>query len=145
MATKKPRITITISESQHQLLKTISEASGSPMSYLVTDLIQASEPILERTATSFSHLKELNDENKRKIKFAMENAQSIIEPMAVNALHQMDVFIDTMNEIHGASDHSSPFTNRGDTTTTKKHSKPAVAKVPKQVSKEKIFKRVIKN
>jgi uncharacterized protein (DUF1778 family) len=141
MATTKPRITITLTERQHHLLKTISDASGNSMSYLVTDLIEASEPILERTASTFSHLKELNEENKRKIKQAMENAQNIIEPMAINALQQMDCFIDTLNEIHGSTDQPAPNTNRGDTKPKGKVRKASPAKDLTVVSKKKDFKK----
>lgn len=141
MATTKPRITITLTERQHHLLKTISDVSGNSMSYLVTDLIEASEPILERTASTFSHLKVLNDENKKKIKEAMENAQNVIEPMAINALQQMDCFIDTLTEIHGAEKQPAPLTNRGDTTPNGKRLKPAPIKGSKTISKKKVSKK----
>lgn len=141
MATTKPRITITLTERQHQLLKTISDASGNSMSYLVTDLIEASEPILQRTASAFSHLKVLNDENKRKIKEAMENAQNVIEPMAFNALHQMDCFIDTLTEIQHEPKQPSPITNRGDTKTTKKRLKQAPVKDAEPIIRKKVSKK----
>lgn len=141
MATTKPRITITLTEKQHQLLKTISDASGNSMSYLVTDLIEASEPILQRTASTFSHLKVLNDENKRKIKEAMENAQNVIEPMALNALQQMDCFIDTLTEIHGEQSQPSPVTNRGDTKPTGKGRKTAQVKDAKPIPRKKVSKK----
>lgn len=142
MATTKPRITITLTEKQHQLLKTISDASGNSMSYLVTDLIEASEPILQRTASTFSHLKVLNDENKRKIKEAMENAQNVIEPMALNALQQMDCFIDTLTEIHDGQPQPSPITNRGDTKPTKKGQKTAPVKDAKPIPRKKVSKKI---
>lgn len=141
MATTKPRITITLSENQHRLLKSISESSGNSMSYLVADIIEASEPILERTASAFSHLKELNEENKRKIKQAMQSAQDIIEPMAFNAINQMDCFIDTLTDIHQSDEHPSPLTNRGDTSPRKKETKAAPQKARKPLLNRKVLKK----
>lgn len=141
MATTRPRITITLTEKQHRLLKSISESSGNSMSYLVTDIIETSEPILERTASAFSHLKELNEENKRKIKQAMQSAQDVIEPMAFKAINQMDCFIDTLTEIHQPAKQTSPATNRGDTIPKRKDLKAAPHKTSKPISRKKVSKK----
>ena len=57
MATTRPRITVTLTKRQYDVLKAISEYGGETMSYFVGDLIEQSLPVLERMAETFRKIK----------------------------------------------------------------------------------------
>ena len=42
MATTKPRITVTLTERQHEVLRTISDCGGQPMSRFISELLELS-------------------------------------------------------------------------------------------------------
>lgn len=46
--TSKPRITITLTHRQHEILRSISDSRGCSMSGIVSDLITDAQPVLER-------------------------------------------------------------------------------------------------
>ena len=50
MATSKPRITISVTPEQYALLDRLSSLKGGAKSTIVTDVLEASVPALERAA-----------------------------------------------------------------------------------------------
>ena len=72
MATTKPRITVTLTHRQHELLKAISDATGSSMSAYVSDLLESCEPVLERMATTMQKLRQLNTQRKASVVAALD-------------------------------------------------------------------------
>ncbi len=79
MATTKPRITITITHRQHELLKAISEATGASMSANVSELLETCEPVLERIANTMQKLQSINAQRKASVAAALDEAQSALE------------------------------------------------------------------
>lgn len=98
MATKKPRLSITLNKHHHEVLTTISECSGETMSSLIGDLIDASLPTLEKMANALQKIKTATDEQKKQIRKAMNEAQSALEPIAQQALDQLDIFVDSVDK-----------------------------------------------
>lgn len=92
MATTKPRITITITHRQHELLKAISEATGASMSANVSELLETCEPVLERIANTMQKLQSINAQRKASVAAALDEAQSALEPVMDAALGQFDLF-----------------------------------------------------
>ena len=58
MPTSKPRITITLTEYQHAMLRRISDAGGRSMSGVISEFMIAAQPTLERMAYAFHQLKQ---------------------------------------------------------------------------------------
>lgn len=158
MATTKPRITITLTERQHQLLKAIGEGSGFSMSSLVVDILEASEPVLERMAVTFQKLKKASDSQKSHLAKTLDDAQSAFEPLVAAGLNQLDMFFgqiedvakgsirpdeiaDSTGRILPVTPSPSPNTNRGVTPSLIKHSKPASSKAKKVISEKKVFSK----
>ena len=54
MATKNPRITITLTDKTYALLKAISGCTSQPMSTFVTEMLETASPTLERMAVTLS-------------------------------------------------------------------------------------------
>lgn len=92
MATTKPRITVTITERQHALLKAISEATGASMSAYISDLLETSEPVMERIASTMQKLQQLNAQRKASVAAALDEAQTALEPVMDAVLGQFDLF-----------------------------------------------------
>ena len=141
MATTKPRITITLTEHQHDVLKSISAASGSSMSSLAGELIEVSLPALERMANTFQKLRNAHAIERVKMVEAMQESLAVLEPIAAAAVDQFDLFLGVIDDAAGgAADGSTatadaphaatfaPATNRGATNPKAKPRKPRPAR-----------------
>jgi len=146
MATNKPRITITITENQHRLLRSLSENSGQSMSSFITEFLTVTEPTLERMAATFQRLKQARDFDTKRIADQLQDTQDVLEPLAMQSLDQFDLFLGKIEEAAGvhrppatAGDgahpaaSTTPPTNRGVTPTHGKPRNPAPVKAPKAV------------
>jgi hypothetical protein len=67
MPTSKPRITVTLTEYEHALLRRISESSGRSMSGVISEFMLAAQPTLERMAHAFQQLKQDRDEDHQRV------------------------------------------------------------------------------
>ena len=65
MPTSKPRITITLTEEQHAILRRISAAGGQSMSSVVSEFMLTAQPALERMAVTLQQLKQDRDADRR--------------------------------------------------------------------------------
>lgn len=131
MATTKPRITVTLTERQHEVLRTISDCVGQPMSRFISELLELSLPSLERMAATFQKIKRVHDSQRNSILEAIDDAQTALEPIALDAIGQLDLFLAKMESAcdatetdarsieravsGGARALSAPATNRGAT------------------------------
>jgi len=128
MATTKPRITVTLSQRQHDVLRSISDNSGQSMSTFVNELLEQSLPVLERMAETFRKIKAAQDEQKKRIVEELDQAQAEVEPVLDQVLGQFDLFMTKIESAAGAAltdaatggaggaasaAHSTPVTNRG--------------------------------
>ena len=67
MPTSKPRITVTLTEEQHAILRKISAAGGQSMSGVISEVMLMAQPALERMAVSFHQLKQDLDADRREL------------------------------------------------------------------------------
>jgi hypothetical protein len=67
MPTSKPRITITLTEYQHAMLRKISDAGGRSMSGVISEFMIAAQPTLERMAYAFHQLKQDRDADHQRV------------------------------------------------------------------------------
>ena len=81
MATTKPRITVTLTQRQHDVLRVISDCGGQPMSAFISDMLEQALPVLERMAESFRKIKAAQDEQKKRIVEELDQAQAEVEPV----------------------------------------------------------------
>ena len=133
MATTKPRITVTLTKRQHDVLRTISECGGQPISTFVSEMLEAALPTLERMAATFQKIKKAQELERAKFLESMDEAQAAIEPVVMEAVGQFDLFLGKMEKaagVAGAPDAReraaapaapaappAPLTNRGVTPT----------------------------
>lgn len=156
MATQKPRITITITPRQHEVLKAVSAFSGQPMSAFISELLEVSMPTVERMAATFQKLKKAQTIEREKYLHSLEQTQSVMEGLAQQATGQFDLFMTAMEksvvggvETHGAAGGhddidnapAAPVTNRGATDPLAGRSKPKRSKAAKPIPKPAVLKK----
>lgn len=155
MATTKPRVTVTLTERQHEVLRAIGQMGGQSMSQMIGELVELSLPTLERMAATFQALHRAKQEERAKMLAAFDEAQSAIEPAVMQVAGQFDLFLGKLEAISGgdgageASEARAPApapkrirppsANRGVTTTSgksakAKSSKPSSPVKPRKVS-----------
>lgn len=126
MATSKPRITVTLTKRQHEVFQSLSASSGQSMSSLVGEIIEVSMPTFERMAATFQKIKASQDLERSRIAGALDEAQRALEPIALAAVGQFDLFLGRMEaaaDVGRVSPHAAapasgggtqpPSTNRG--------------------------------
>lgn len=125
MATSKPRITVTLTKRQHEVFQSLSASSGQSMSALIGEIIEVSMPTFERMAATFQKIKASQDRERSKIAEALDEAQSALEPIALAAVGQFDLFLRNLEESaagapserrepsHLSAASQPPSTNRG--------------------------------
>lgn len=135
MPTTKPRITVTLTQRQHDVLTAISSNSGQSMSAFVSEMLEQALPVLERMAESFRKIKAAQVEQKQRIAQELDQAQSAVEPVLAQVLGQFDLFMGKIERAAGVAgtERSSgaaapapaatPVTNRGVTPTPAKSPK----------------------
>ena len=84
MATNRPRITVTLTDDTHALLKDLSALSGKSMSFLISDLVEGIIPHLSRTVEVMKAAKNAPEEIRQKIIEQYEEAeQKILEAQTI--------------------------------------------------------------
>lgn len=158
MATTKPRITVTLTKRQHEVLRTISECGGQPMSIFVSEMLEAALPTLERMAATFQKIKQAQDAERSRFLESVDEAQAALEPVVMHTLGQFDLFLGAVEKaVEGRGAGSacvagapsplpsaparSPSTNRGDTPTRGKSRKASSGKASEVVLKKEVLKK----
>lgn len=92
MPTSKPRITITLTDHQHALLRRISDASGQSMSGIVSEFMVVAEPALERMAAAFQQLRQDRESDHQRIIEMFSELQSGRENSTPSSLKPLAPF-----------------------------------------------------
>lgn len=152
MATTKSRITVTLTQRQHEVLKSIAESGGATMSGMLGEFIESAMPTFERMAATFQQVRKANIIERSRIVEALSDAQTALEPIALAAAGQFDLFLGKLEDAAGIgvaearSDTGAavpaalptPSTNRGVTTSADKQPQAKRSKALKPVSKPKV-------
>lgn len=153
-----PRITITLSDHQHQLFQAVSKYSGKPMSTIISELLDSANPMLQRMAAVFQRIHEQQQLERARITNELQQVQDSLEPIAAQMLNQFDMFLTRVSppttqqadlgkgapacgELLPKSAQPSPRTNRGDTPPLQITPKTASNKARRSVQSEKLFKK----
>jgi hypothetical protein len=67
MPTSKPRITVTLTEEQHAILREISAAGGQSMSGVISEFRLMAQLTLERMAVALQQLKQDTDADRKRV------------------------------------------------------------------------------
>ncbi len=92
MPTAKPRITVTLTEHQYDVLTRLSSVRGASRSSIMVDLLDASLPVLERTFTLLEALeKARKGDYLEDFVASLDKAEETLAPLLAAALDQMDL------------------------------------------------------
>jgi hypothetical protein len=97
MATKKPRITITLDQRTYNVLKVISDCGDKTMSGFVSEMLDAAMPTLERMAVTFQAIKTAQAAEQSKFITSLDRAQAALEPAVMQAVGQFDMFLSSVD------------------------------------------------
>lgn len=79
MPTNNPRITVTLAPGTHAQLRRLSELTGNSQSALVSELLDASAPVFDRTIRILEAASQAKVEMGEKVKGDLEHAQAKLE------------------------------------------------------------------
>ena len=107
MATKNPRITITVEPSLHAQLRRLSELTGNSQSALVGELLDGAGPTLERVIKVLEIAQTAKDSIKGKLAAEMDAAQAKVEAQLGLALDAYEDMATPLLDIAEAIDRRS--------------------------------------
>jgi hypothetical protein len=155
VATKKPRVNVTLTQNQYNVFKSLSDSSGQAMSALIGEIVELSMPTFERMAATFQQLKKAKDADRARMAVAFEETQSFLEPLALAAVGQFDLFLGKIEDVltpridasarsvsRGVSTASAPPTNRGVTPLVQETLQANNSKGLRPVLDKKVSKKV---
>lgn len=93
MPTAKPRITLTLTEHQHDLLSRLSALQGVSMSSIVVDFLDSVVPVLERVAVVLQQAKDAPESVKKQLRETAEQAERDMLPFASEMMGQLDMLV----------------------------------------------------
>lgn len=92
MATSKPRITISVTPDQYALLGRLSSLKGGAKATIVTDVLEAAMPALERTADLLEALEQARrGDYLEDFVSSLNKAEATLAPLVAAALDQMNL------------------------------------------------------
>lgn len=91
MATNKPRITVSLTPEQYALLGRLSALKGGAKSAIITDLLEAATPALERTVDLLEALERAKrGDYLEDFVASLDKAEATLAPLLATALAQLD-------------------------------------------------------
>ena len=90
MPTTKPRITITLTEHQHEVLGRMATLGKGSMSAIVVDLLETMIPVLERVVHAMQVAADAPKEMHKGIIETFERAEQDMLPLYTEAMQQLD-------------------------------------------------------
>lgn len=144
MPTLKPRITITLTEHQHEVLHRMSKLGGDSMSAIVVDMLDTVLPMLERVVATMQAAADAPKEVKESMKASFGKAEQEVLPQLELLMGQLDgLFVPAgVSALAGAPAGSSnpkpsrpPTSNRGVRIPPSNPRKPRAGAASKAVGK----------
>jgi hypothetical protein len=96
MPTAKPRIQVTLTEHQYEVIRALTSASGQSMSAFLSEIVELSMPTFERMAATFQKLKDVQRFEAEKLAKGLHEANAALEPVAERAVREFSKFLDTV-------------------------------------------------
>lgn len=90
MATKNPRLTITLQPLIAAQLRRISELTGNSQASLIADLLDGQEVVFDRVIQALEAAKSVKEEMKETLRNDLDKSQKIIEAQLGLVLETMD-------------------------------------------------------
>lgn len=99
MATTKPRVNVTLEQNDYDVLKRLSELSGTSMSRQIAELVETVIPVLVQMADNFEKLKLADEAIKSRLRKSADDGLRIAEKMQQDALNFHSEFSDEFRAV----------------------------------------------
>lgn len=96
MPTVKPRIQVTLTPHQYEVIKAVTATSGQSMSTFLAELVELSMPTFEKMAHAFATIRDAQRLEKERLAKSLEQAHDRIEPLAHQALAEFGRMVDVI-------------------------------------------------
>jgi hypothetical protein len=93
MPTLKPRITITLTDEQHEVLSEVAKGQKVSMSSIVVDLLDTAIPVLKRVADLVQAAQKAPQEALAQLKLSLGRAEDEVRGMQDDVLGQLDSLV----------------------------------------------------
>jgi hypothetical protein len=91
MPTAKPRVQVTLSTPQHELLRRLAKLQKRSMSSVLEELFEQVYPVLERVAVVLQAAVRAQDSAKEGLRQSMEQGERELRPVLAQAMGQLDL------------------------------------------------------
>ena len=98
MPTAKPRITLTLEPHAYEVLSRLAAANRQPMASIVTEILDAAIPSMERVVAIVERASTASEEVRAGVVAAVERAERELMPALVAAVGQNDLFLAELQE-----------------------------------------------
>ena len=93
MPTAKPRITLTLEPHAYEVLSRLAAANRQPMASIVTEILDAAIPSMERVVAIVERAATASEEVRAGVVAAVERAERELMPTLLAAAGQSDLFL----------------------------------------------------
>lgn len=114
MPTIKPRVLVSLSETNHNLLRNLAKLQGVSMSAVMSDLFETAAPALERVAVLLQQAQDAPEHVKAQLRNSLERAQEYLEPQAAGFIGQTDFFLHKASSQLSAGADAAPRPQRSE-------------------------------
>jgi hypothetical protein len=94
MPTKKPRIQVSLTVSQYELIKRLGKLQGRSMSHVLSELFDEIEPVYERVAVVLQAAVRAQSSMKEGFVESARRAEAEISPIVARAMGQLDFLVE---------------------------------------------------
>lgn len=98
MATKKPRITVTLDQESYEALEQVSQAQGASMSSVLADVWREASPVMLRVVKLLREAQAAKDGVGDRIREIAVEAELTMVPMARELISNLDMFEHSVGE-----------------------------------------------
>lgn len=107
MATKKPRVTVTLEHDDYERLRALSEMNGESMSSLISGLVGSVAPVLERIVEAGRQFEHLQESVRGDVLARLEAAEDALRPALNEVQEGWVAMLETIEE-HSAEAAADP-------------------------------------
>lgn len=101
MPSELPRIAVRVTERQYALISRVAQLQGRSRGAVVLDLVEAVEPVLERTAVILERAKVMPESLKAGLRAVAEAAEERALPAVQEQLGVLDLFVQASRPAEG--------------------------------------------
>lgn len=99
MSTKNPRINITLKQADYDVIKRLSELTGTSMSKTINEYLEVVIPTLDRVADNLEIIKNSDKNIKEGLVKSVDDALARLETLNHYALSEYDSFNSSVDEL----------------------------------------------